>query len=113
MAWNEGRAKAGGYLHPKKVARILAAHAGICHICGHPDATTVDHLIPWAEWTRLDLSVHDKSNLAPAHDGPCPTCGRDCHGGKTKAEAARGRARASERRKQMAKRPDEKHPGAL
>ena len=113
MGWNTARDQSGGYLHPRKVARILEAHAGVCHLCHHPGATTVDHLIPWAEWTRSDLSVHDKSNLAPAHEGPCPVCGIDCHGDKTKAEAARGRARTQAKRAALSRRPPERHPGAL
>jgi hypothetical protein len=113
MPWNAARQDAGGYLHPKKQQRILAAHNHVCHLCGHGDATQVDHLIPWAEWTRTDLSVHDKSNLAPAHGTPCPTCRRDCHADKTKQEAARGRARGNARRANAARRPPETHPGAL
>ena len=113
MAWNPDRQAAGGYLHPRKVARILAQHGGICHLCHHPEATTVDHIVPWAEWSHSTLSVHDASNLAPAHATPCPTCGRECHDEKTKAEAARGRARAARRRHARATRPTEKHPGSL
>lgn len=110
--WNPGRA-GGGYLHPKKVQRILTQHHHVCHLCGHGDANELDHIIPWAEWTHPHLSVHDASNLAPAHERPCPTCGRDCHADKTKAEAARGRARAAAQRKAISKRPSEQHPGAL
>ena len=113
MAWDQKRRPPSEYIHPKKAARILAAHAGICWLCGHSGATQVDHRIPWAEWTRTDLSVHDASNLAPAHGTPCPTCGRDCHADKTKAEAARGRARALEKRNARACRPREAHPGSL
>ena len=113
MAWTDKRRTPADYLHPKKQQRILAAHAGICHLCHHPGATQVDHIVPWAEWTDTTLSVHDASNLAPAHGTPCPTCGRDCHADKTKAEAARGRARGNQRRAAAARRPDEQHPGAL
>ena len=113
MAWDQKRRPPSEYIHPKKAARILAAHAGICWLCGHGGATQVDHRIPWAEWTRTDLSVHDASNLAPAHGEPCATCGRDCHTDKTKAEAARGRARAQAKRKARAARPAEQHPGAI
>src|SRR5690242_2509828 len=113
MAWDQKRRPPSEYIHPKKAARILAAHGGICWLCGHGGATDVDHVVPWAEWTRTDLSVHDASNLAPAHGTPCPTCGRDCHADKTKAEAARGRARANAERKARAARPAEQHPGAI
>lgn len=110
--YTRGRAPSD-YLNPHKAARIIAAHAGICHICGHPGATEVDHLIPWAEWTRADLSVHDKSNLAPAHGNPCPMCGQHCHADKSKAEAARGSRRAAARRVAAGRRPSESHPGRL
>ena len=113
MAWDSKRRTPADYLHPAKQRRILNAHHGVCHLCGHPDATEVDHLVPWAEWQRTDLSVHDASNLAPAHGTPCPTCGRTCHEDKSKAEAARGRARANDKRKAQARRPVEKHPGSL
>ena len=111
MAWSATRQAQGGYLNPHKQRRILHAHAGICHVCGHPDATTVDHVIPWAEWHRTDLSPHDASNLAPIHE-LCPHCGRECHPDKTKAEAARGRERARARRAARG-RQREGHPGSL
>lgn len=113
MAWDQKRRPASEYIHPKKKARIIAAHNGVCHLCGHPDATEVDHIVPWAEWRDPTRSVHDASNLAPAHAGPCPTCGRDCHGDKTKAEAARGRAIAAARRAALGRRQPERHPGAI
>jgi hypothetical protein len=123
MAWENKRRTPADYIHPAKQRRIIAAHAGICRVitgpdgisygCGHPDAEQVDHGIPWAEWTDPTLSVHDASNLAPMHGAPCPTCGRTCHEDKSKAEAARGRARGNEQRKAQATRPREKHPGSL
>ncbi len=113
MAWDQKRRPSSEYLNPHKAQRILTAHHGICHLCGHPGATEVDHIIPWAEWNNPALSVHDASNLAPAHGQPCPTCGRDCHAQKTKAEAARGRAKGYADRAAKARRPPERHPGAL
>ena len=113
MAWDNKRRPASEYIHPKKRDRILRAHGYVCHLCGHGDATEVDHVTPWAEWTHPTLSVHDASNLAPAHGYPCPTCTRDCHADKTKAEAARGRARSNEARKASGRRPTEQHPGAI
>ena len=113
MAWSETRQAQGGYLHPKKVQRILAQHGHVCHVCHHAGATEVDHVVPWAEWMRRDLSVHDQTNLAPIHGQPCPTCGAECHPIKTKAESARGRARAQAKREALGRRPTEKHPGAL
>lgn len=113
MAWNPERDRQGGYLHPKKVQRLLALHGYLCHLCGHTGADELDHIVPWAEWTHPTLSVHHASNLAPAHGQPCGVCGVECHGDKTKAEAARGRARGHAKRKASASRPTEKHPGSL
>jgi len=109
MAWDQKRRAPSEYINPHKAARILAAHAGICWLCGHGDATQVDHVICWAEWTHPTLSVHDASNLAPAHGSACPTCGRDCHKDKSKQEAARG----STRRAARGRRPTERHPGLI
>jgi len=113
MAWGQKRRTPADYIERHKAARVLAAHAGICHLCGHPDATQVDHVTCWAEWTIPNVSVHDASNLRPAHGTPCPTCGRDCHADKSKAEAARGRAAGYAKRAARGKRPIEKHPGAI
>jgi hypothetical protein len=113
VAWDQRARPASEYIHPKKRQRELARHGRICHLCGHGGADQVDHVIPWGEWARTDLNVHDESNLRPAHGSPCPTCGRSCHDDKTKAEAARGRARATARRAAQGRRPTEPHPGAL
>ena len=109
MAWDQKRRTPADYIDVHKQRRILAAHSYMCWICGHGDAYEVDHIIPWAEWTRTDLSVDDASNLAPAHGAPCPTCERDCHADKSKAEAARGSTRHAAR----GKRPVEIHPGLI
>jgi len=109
MAWDQKRRTPADYINPHKAQRVLIAHGYVCHICRHDDAHDVDHVIPWAEWTRTDLSVHDASNLAPAHRTACPTCGRECHADKSKAEAARG----STRRAQRGKRAPERHPGLI
>lgn len=113
MAWDQHTRPASDYLDPHKQRRILAAHGRICHICGHGNAEQVDHVIPWAEWTRTDTSVHDQTNLRPIHGLACPTCGRTCHMDKTKRESARGRARSAAKRRAAATRPPERHPGDL
>jgi 5-methylcytosine-specific restriction endonuclease McrA len=113
MAWDQNRRPSSDYLHPKKQQRVLTTHHGVCHLCGHGGAEQVDHIIPWSEWTNPTLSVHDASNLAPAHGQPCPTCSITCHDNKTKAEAARGRARATARQQAAKRRPPEQHPGSL
>ena len=113
MAWDQKRRTPADYIDRHKAARILVAHDGICHLCGHGQAEQVDHVIGWAEWTHPTLSVHDASNLAPAHGSACPTCGRDCHADKSKQEAARGRAIGYAKRAAQGKRPAEKHPGLI
>lgn len=113
MVWTRTRRPASGYLPHHKTLRILAAHHRVCYLCGHGDAEQVDHLVPWSEWTDPEISVHHHSNLAPLHGEPCPTCGQQCHLGKTLAEAARGRARGNDQRKRASKRPIEPHPGLL
>lgn len=54
--------------------KILAA-SDVCHICGHPEAEAVDHVIS----LHRGGSDDDPANLAPAHHKPCPTCGRPCN----------------------------------
>ena len=44
------------------VPKVLRRDGGICHLCGHPGATTADHLIPHAHGGTDDLD-----NLAAAH----------------------------------------------
>jgi len=41
---------------------VLERDAGVCHLCGQPGATTVDHLRPYVLGGRDDLD-----NLAAAH----------------------------------------------
>ena len=61
--------------------RILRRHHNICHICGQPGATQVDHVVPIGEG-----GTDDDTNKRPIHPHPC-------HTNKTAAEAARARAR--------------------
>lgn len=54
--------------------QILAA-SDVCHLCGHPSADAVDHVIPLARG-----GADHRTNKAPAHhDVPCPTCGHKCN----------------------------------
>lgn len=41
---------------------VLIAHNYICHMCGHPGADTVDHLVPLAHG-----GTNTYDNLRPAH----------------------------------------------
>lgn len=109
MAWEQKRRPASEYINRHKADRILARDHHICHVCGHGYAEQVDHIIPWAEWTRTDLSPHDQANLAPIHGTACRTCGAECHNDKTQAEAARG----SQRRAQRRHYPTKVHPGII
>lgn len=114
MAWDTKRRAPSEYINQHKQRRIIERDCGVCYLCGHVGANQVDHVTPWAEWSRADLSVHDASNLAAVHGGDeCATCGRDCHGDKSKAEAAQGSRRAAARRAAAGRRPAEQHPGSL
>ena len=54
--------------------RILAA-SDVCHLCGHPGADAVDHVIPLARGGQ-----DAPANKAPAHHTlPCETCGVKCN----------------------------------
>jgi len=50
----------------RKVGRlrglVLAEYGDTCHLCGHPGADTVDHIIP-----RSRGGTDDLDNLRPAH----------------------------------------------
>ena len=76
----------------RKTKAIVLAASDICHLCGHPAALTVDHIISARDWPRDEYGAHlpgldDLTNLAPAHgtrsprapDNPCPTCGVLCN----------------------------------
>ena len=64
-----------GSARQKRNAKILAA-SDVCHICGHPGADAVDHVVPLARGG----SDIDPLNLRPAHHNTaCPTCGIKCN----------------------------------
>lgn len=64
-----------GRTRQRRNERILAG-SDVCHICGHPGADAVDHVVPLARGG----SDTDLLNLQPAHHNtPCPTCGRKCN----------------------------------
>lgn len=48
-----------------------------CHLCGHPNAHTADHLVPLALWSN---QPYDARLSRPAHgiEG-CPTCKLKCN----------------------------------
>jgi 5-methylcytosine-specific restriction protein A len=78
-------------------ARVLRDHGGICHLCGGPGATEVDHV------TAGDN--HDETNLRPAH--------KACHARKSSAEGGKAAGHARKARAAARLRPPERHPGLL
>jgi 5-methylcytosine-specific restriction endonuclease McrA len=86
---------------------ILRQHHGICHVCGHEQATQIDHIINVASG-----GTDQPHNLAPIHGTPygthpCPTCGQACHYIKTQQEANKGI-----KRKQRTLEPHPNNPNA-
>ena len=76
----------------RNLRRLVLAASDICHVCGKPGATQVDHVTPLAEGGSPGLD-----NLAPIHDDPC-------HRRKSSAEGNRKRWANHHR-------PQEHHPG--
>ena len=56
-----------------RTRRLLAIN-DVCHICGHPDSDCMDHVVSLKRG-----GSDDESNLQPAHQQPCPTCGEPCN----------------------------------
>jgi len=84
---SSGRSGTGARPYRRNRATVLA-NDDTCHLCGHGDAHTVDHIIPARDWPRgpdgkLLPGLDDPANLAPAHGtmgnqelNPCPMgCG--------------------------------------
>ncbi|QGX08246.1 HNH endonuclease [Janibacter melonis] len=63
---------------------LLAASSGICHLCGHPGADCMDHVVP------LYLDGEDEPhNMRPAHHfAECETCGVKCNRAKGRRRVA-------------------------
>lgn len=106
MAWSREPDRRRG-LPTAQRARIMDLHGTVCHLCHHPGAEQVDHIINVKMWLKqgYEGSPHRDSNLAPAHGQPCLMCGVRCHVVKTQSEAQA--ARPSRRR------IPEGHPGRL
>lgn len=54
----------GGRTAQQYRAAVLSAYGDVCHLCGRPGATTVDHIIPRKVAPELALVV---DNGRPAH----------------------------------------------
>jgi 5-methylcytosine-specific restriction endonuclease McrA len=85
MAIDRDELRSRAYKEQK--ARILTEN-DVCHVCGCPDADSIDHLIP----VSRGGARYDPANLAPIHHKPCPHCGKTCNrdkSDKTPEEIAR------------------------
>lgn len=58
---------------------VMAAHDGVCHVCGKHGADQIDHVVPLAEG-----GADGPENRRPIHSVPC-------HRAKSAAEAAKAR----------------------
>ena len=57
-----------------------------CHLCGHANAHTADHLVPLSAWSN---QPYDARLSRPAHgiEG-CPTCGLKCNSSRGNRQLA-------------------------
>jgi 5-methylcytosine-specific restriction enzyme A len=78
-------------------ARVLRDHGRICHLCGGPGATEVDHVTAGDD--------HGEANLRPAH--------KACHARKSSSEGGTAAGQARKARAAARYRPAEPHPGLL
>lgn len=75
------RVGTSGWQQQRDARRIMIRHRGICHVCGHPGADQVDHVIALAAG-----GTDTDTNKRPIHANPC-------HREKTEREAAAARRR--------------------
>lgn len=87
LNWRQG----GYYLQWRK--EVHARWGYTCHLCGHEDAHTADHLIPLSVWSN---QPYDARLARPAHgvvqpDGSegCPTCYVKCNSSRGNRQLAR------------------------
>jgi 5-methylcytosine-specific restriction endonuclease McrA len=106
------REKTSGYereqRHPsgpvwkRKVANVVQAYNGICHLCDHPGALQGDHVIQYAEDGTDDIS-----NIRPAHGtagkqkNRCPVCNLNCNNIRGALSVEAGRRKIARRIKGM------------
>lgn len=83
--WSDPDRNYGAPLPKSLKKRVLREHAGVCHWCGKPGASVVDHIV-----NRRSGGSDDPENLAPIHPHPC-------HVEKTSQEATAARKRRTHR----------------
>lgn len=67
----------GGRPYTRFCRAVYLMWGRTCHLCGHPGADSVDHLIPLSVWPDQPL---DPTQARPAHGvAGCPTCGVKCN----------------------------------
>lgn len=66
--------------------QVHAMWGYICHLCGHDNAHTADHLVPLSVWSN---QPYDARLSRPAHgiEG-CPTCGIKCNSSRGNRQLA-------------------------
>lgn len=75
------RTSLSGSAEQARARRVIHRDGGICYVCRQPGADQADHVIPIVEG-----GADDEDNMRAIHGAPC-------HADKTRAEAARARAR--------------------
>jgi len=94
---NENRHPSGAAWNRIK-ANVISYYGGICHLCDHPLAEQVDHLVQYAEGGGDSIE-----NLRPAHGSantqknPCPVCGLNCNNIRGGLSVEAGRAKIQRR----------------
>lgn len=97
-----------GAVWNRKKRHVIAYYNGICHLCQHPGALQVDHLVPYAE-------THDDSieNLRPAHGtaktqkNPCPVCKLNCNNIRGSLSVEAGKRKIAARQGNVTETPPE------
>ena len=66
----------GGRRAQAWVRQVLNTYGTTCHLCGHDQADSSDHLVPRSVDPTL---MYVTSNGRPVHHRPCPSCGVRCN----------------------------------
>lgn len=65
---------------------VLAMWGTTCHLCGHPNAHTADHLVPVSVWPNQPYDAR-LGRAAHGVEG-CPTCGIKCNSSRGNKQLA-------------------------